>query len=749
MALVACLNFLALALALPAGSDAATRPDAGTPADVGLHGDGAPVGDASVPPLVTIHVDPVAPSPAPRPRGRIRGTVMAKGTRELLAGVSVTVDAVAASETDAAGRFDIEVEPGRHNVQFQVPGHESLAVALTADAEHPTDDVFRMLPRLTGERYQTVVVAPDTQAPKITLREEELVRTPGSFGDPFRAIESLPGVSQVVWPLSLYAIRGANPGNTGFFLDGVRLPALFHFALGPSVIHPFFLQQVDFYPGGYPARYGRYIAGIVAGTTATPVVDRVHASADLRLIDVGGIVAAPWDNGRGAVAVAGRYSYTGLLVSALSSNYKLGYWDYQARIDHTLGPGRATVFAFGSADELGLKQELGFDGALQFHRLDLRWDGVVGGGRLNVGGVLGRDASQAIIKQLGNLPINARGTSVAPRLRYTRPLASWFLVEVGGDAEVQWFSPHTDKPMVEGLDIFRARRAVSVGTYLATDIHVGSRLVVSPALRVDAFKEQAVTLYEPAPRLQVRLRAVGDLWLKANVGRFAQMASLPLSIPGFEGFGLADFGTQTSRQGSAGVEAALPGDLSIDATGFYQRMRLTDLRSMFASDIAQDDLLELRDAESYGGEILIRRHARNRLSGWLAYTLAWSHRVVEGQIVASDWDQRNILNLVGNYRLRGGYSFGGRFHFNSGRPYPVKYERTSQVEYSRLPDFVQVDVRADKRFILDRAVVDVYVEFVNLTRSRQVVDWRVNSAGILNEHSFRLVLPSVGVHAEW
>jgi hypothetical protein len=41
---------------------------------------------------------------------------------------------------------------------------------------------------------------------------------PGSLGDPFRVIESLPGVSQVVWPLAIYAIRGANPGNTGFFV---------------------------------------------------------------------------------------------------------------------------------------------------------------------------------------------------------------------------------------------------------------------------------------------------------------------------------------------------------------------------------------------------------------------------------------------------------------------------------------------------------------------------------------------------
>src|SRR5206468_8736724 len=130
-------------------------------------------------------------------------------------------------------------------------------------------------------------------------------------GDPFRVVESLPGVSQVAWPLAIYAIRGANPGNTGFFIDGVRIPALFHFALGPSVIHPFFLKEIDFYPGGYPAQFGRYTAGIVNAPTTAPPSDRIQVSAVARLFDAGGFVVSPFDQGRGSVAVAGRVSYTG------------------------------------------------------------------------------------------------------------------------------------------------------------------------------------------------------------------------------------------------------------------------------------------------------------------------------------------------------------------------------------------------------------------------------------------------------
>src|ERR1019366_1814772 len=108
------------------------------------------------------------------------------------------------------------------------------------------DLVVRLEPRSEGERYETVVTAETPEADSVLLKKEELVHTAGSLGDPFRVVESLPGVAQTTWPLPFYAIRGANPGNTGFFIDGVRAPALFHFALGPSVIHPFFIQDLEF-----------------------------------------------------------------------------------------------------------------------------------------------------------------------------------------------------------------------------------------------------------------------------------------------------------------------------------------------------------------------------------------------------------------------------------------------------------------------------------------------------------------------
>ena len=110
----------------------------------------------------------------------------------------------------------------------------------------------------------------------------------------------------------------------------------------------------------------------------------------------------------------------------------------------------------------------------------------------------------------------------------------------------------------------------------------------------------------------------------------------------------------------------------------------------------------------------------------------------------SDWDQRHILNLVGAYRLPHGYSVGGRFHYNTGRPYPV------QGDYQRLPAFWQVDLRADKRLVFDRITFDVFLELGNATLNRQVTAIDAGAMGAPPDQvGFRIVLPSIGVHAEW
>jgi hypothetical protein len=177
-------------------------------------------------------------------------------------------------------------------------------------------------------------------------------------------------------------------------------------------------------------------------------------------------------------------------------------------------------------------------------------------------------------------------------------------------------------------------------------------------------------------------------------------------------------------------------------------MRLTDMRDPEAGNDPALDFLVSRQALSYGLELLVRRPPRERLHGWLSYTLSKALRAFEGGVVsAADWDQRHVLNLVVGYRWQR-YTLGGRFHVHTGRQ--VRIGGTSPVEYGRLPAFYQLDVRLDRRFLFDRATVDLYIELVNSTLTTQVLElYRDIGGGPVREDGFRLVLPSLGVRVEF
>jgi TonB family protein len=74
----------------------------------------------------------------------------------------------------------------------------------------------------SGQALEEVVVYGDIPDPGSTeLTRAEVRNLAGAFGDPLRAIESMPGVIPIVSGLPLFFVRGAPPGNVGFYIDGI------------------------------------------------------------------------------------------------------------------------------------------------------------------------------------------------------------------------------------------------------------------------------------------------------------------------------------------------------------------------------------------------------------------------------------------------------------------------------------------------------------------------------------------------
>ena len=638
---------LLMVLAADAGPGGAS-PDAGPP-DAAAARDAGQIPDAGAPDTLA----PLSPIP-PAPAGRLTGRVLARGTRAPIVGASLATQAGPLGDTDARGNFDVAIACGRRPVTVHALGFEQLVLALDGCAAPALPLTLRLTPNGSGATHETVVRARPTQ-PAVRLVKEELTQTPGSMGNPFRALESLPGVVTVAWPAPIYAVRGSNPGNTGFFLDNVRVPALFHLALGPSVIHPYFFDDLQFYPGGYPARFGRYVAGIVTADTRPAATDRPHVSVDARLYDAGALVSAPLP-GNGGVAAAARYSYTGELVSLLNQSIQLAYWDYQLRVDRRVGPVQLTLLAFGSHDKLvpgALPTDKADEADIDFHRVSLRASLPVAGGHLQ-GSVAvgsgsharadpGRLSDHGRRPQRGAAPLVRAIVRVRRRVRRIRrrrhPLRA-------ADHRNRPAPGHVgSRPAAGGRPAGRprvghdpARTGVS-----RSPPSSGSTATPSRARERTTLARGWPCASPCATTPQSRWRAVGSPSCPVCLCR----------IPGADGFGLGTLGLQSSWQGSAGVETSAVSGIDLSATGYLHHYWLTDLRDATPSrpDPLADDFLINREAVSYGLELLVRRPLSNRLYGWLSYTLSNNLRSFGGGAYGpSDWDQRHVFNLVVGYR---------------------------------------------------------------------------------------------------
>ncbi len=72
---------------------------------------------------------------------------------------------------------------------------------------------------------------------------------PGTQGDTLKVVQNLPGVARPAFNGGQLVIRGTSPNDSGVFLDGQRIPLLYHFGGLTSVYNSELLDV-----GGLPAR---------------------------------------------------------------------------------------------------------------------------------------------------------------------------------------------------------------------------------------------------------------------------------------------------------------------------------------------------------------------------------------------------------------------------------------------------------------------------------------------------------------
>jgi len=728
----------------------------------------APPAPAAVPAL-----EPLPPNVERFPLGpsaTLSIRVREKGTGKDLPTAMVYVEDVGeVLHLDAGARAERSLAPGAYVVVIRAPGHAQLEkIERLHDGERVERVYFIEKERLS--QYETIVRArpPRPETGVVTLQAEEIHNIPGTFGDPFRTAMLLPGVGSIVSGLGYPVIRGESPGQTGTFIDEIKVPLLYHLGFGPAVVHPLYLDSLDFHPGNFPAEFGRFSGALIQAHTVDPPPDpQTMLSADLFKFSAFHARPLRLREHDAAVSAAARYGTFAFLARAIDPRAVLEYWDYQLRADLKLGSGDLRLIIFGAQDRTGRAAGTEPDGTVEgdqllklgFHRAALRWRGRFKRAAVDAGVEFGPDYTTSTgdpgSTPMGQMPadsIRLVELITRPHIAASVPLGSKLKLRFGGDLLVQTWDVHIGDPNIPGGfvgDVF-PRWGVTPGLFLQADFQPTPRWLIRPGVRFDHYRYflQAVTHQQTGidPRISARYEIRKDIYVKGGVGLYQSPPRFLVPWPGLEGFGLNQ-GLNRSAQASVGVELSLPWDSSIDGQVYGNWLpRLSEYALGFDSDAPSGQ--STYSGRAYGLEIIARRRLGHRLFGWVTYTLARAERNYPGAgWRPADFDQTQIINAVASYALGRSWTVSSVFHYNGGRPFTPRANEDDDAlpsarNLQRLPDFWRVDLRIEKREAFDTWYLDFYVDWLNISLQREATGW---DYGRMQAETILLTIPTIGL----
>ncbi len=575
---------------------------------------------------------------------------------------------------------------------------------------------------------------------------------PGTFGDPFQALAALPGLAPMASGLPFFYVRGAPPADTGYFIDGVSVPTLFHIGPGASIVPEALVDHVDFFPGAAPARYGRYAGGVIAGQTTDPS-PFARGEGSVRLFDASAFVETPVGEASDVV-VAGRYGYPNLLLSIFAPTLSLHYGDYTFRWTRSLSDSdRISLFALGAYDHEEDKTQSLVPIDSQFHRIDLRYDHRWSTGTLRVATTFGYDRTS------GNVPASVaetvESTSARFRVELTEHLGAHAELSAGADAAALHYAYGVNQGTIASPASPLGSEVVA-GAYADVTLHLLPGVDLIPGARIDEYRPSSglpgPTTLAFDPRLVARVALSRRLTWVSTLGLAHQEPSYVVPIPGLRLNPTT--GLQKVYSIAEGAELRLPWSLKARITGFFNADRdVSDFVATCGASLACTSVTSV-DGSTYGLEVLVERALTRKLGGWVSYTLSRAQRVLGDTLYLSPFDRTHVLSVVAHYDLGRGYGAGARATYYTGRPDipPEPGVAPSAPIQHRLPDYYRFDARLDKRWDLgNRQWLTVVAEFFDATLTKEAVDYKCNflSRICTAEYVGPIALPSIGLEGGW
>ena len=669
-------------------------------------------------------------------KGTIKGKVFNAKTNEPIEFANIIIEGTTIGSTsDLDGNYIFTgIDPGFMRLTVSYVGFETTTSAEIQVQGNQTTFVDIAVPE-AAFAIQEVVVRQNLNLKRIespisvlSIGVQEIEKSAGANRDVSKVVQALPGVGATDPNRNDLIVRGGGPSENVFYLDGVEIPVINHFATQGSsggaigVINPDFVREINFYTGAFPANRTNALSSVMEIRQKDGSKDRVHTKLSVGASDAALTVDGPISK-KSTFIVSARQSYLQFLFQAIGLPFLPTYNDFQLKYKYEIDKkNELTFIGIGAIDDLVLNTELEQTGTesqkylLSYLPIYKQWnytnglvykhfgEGFIDQWVLSRNMLRNKNFKFEENDETKNKTSDYMSDEAENKLRFERdyPYSSVKL-KVGGGLRYSHYTNDTYRLIFRNtVDTLRYNTELNLWGYQAfaqaSDEFFNDRLKLSFGISTvgnNFNKNMSNPLNQLSPRLSASF-AVNEKWdINANFGRYA--AQPAYTTMGFRNTA-GDYVNKNenlkyiiSNQAIMGFEFRPMNKMRLSVEGFFKQydqyaLSVSDGLSIASKgadygQIGDEEIISTGKGRAYGVEFLFKIMELNNINLTTTYTYFRSEFTNDaGKYLPSSWDTRHLLNLIGSYKLPKNWNIAARWRYVGGAPYtPIDQNKSSLV----------------------------------------------------------------------
>lgn len=668
-------------------------------------------------------------------KGVIKGRLYNAKTNEPLEFASILIQGTSIGSTsDLNGNYIFTgIDPGFKRLVVNLIGYQSTLSAEIQVQGNQTTFVDIAVPE-TAIQLTEVTVRQKFNIKKIespisaiSIGVQEIEKSAGANRDVSKVVQALPGVGATDPNRNDLIVRGGGPSENVFYLDGIEIPVINHFATQGSsggsvgIINPDFVREINFYTGAFPANRANALSSVMDIRQKEGSKDRVHTKLSVGASDAALTVDGPAGE-KSTFIVSARQSYLQFLFKAIGLPFLPTYNDFQLKYKYQIDKkNEITFIGIGAIDDMVLNTGIAKPTESQSYILAYlptykQWNYTVGAVYKHFGEsyfdtwVLSRNMLRnSSFKYLNNDITLAKTADYSSdeaenKLRYERNYPDLPIkLSYGAGVKYAHYTNSTSRTILASGVPVSLNYSTAINLFGYTAFAQASKKVIDERLKlslginvagINYNNNMCNPLNQFSPRFSASYALTDKFDINANVGRYAlQPAYTTLGYKNAAGV----FVNQNeklrytiSNQAIAGFEYRPMENSRITVEGFYKGYEnypfsVTDGLSTASKgtdfgQVGDEEIISTGKGRAYGVEFLAKIIEMNNLNLTATYTYFRSEFTdVAGAYVPSSWDTKHLLNLIASYKLPKNWNVAMRWRYVGGAPYtPIDLANSSE-----------------------------------------------------------------------